>query len=293
MLRIAAYAALVAAFSVFAFIGVRGWTRPREAPAPTAPPADETPPADEHALRTGFLYGTDASHYGSMGNPWSALRPEMLAAARDLPPDPAPLSEEDAEKRNRIILFGLKFRLPPGRYAWRDLFPLIREQIEPSGVKVTTGSPKIADDYPVVLPDIEWTGLSIFGEIMKRTNKEIVYAVTSEGVNVGTDEACNRAARDASLVVLRRRVARENDADTRLDAEFRPDVRNANIVAFLRGMEAQTGVEVALETRIWEMAPALSWRAPPMKLRAALDELCRGFHWYWRSYRGRVWILRP
>ena len=289
MLRTAAYVALVAAFAAFAYTGLRGWTRaPGETPAVLDPASQ-----DEHALRTYFLPGTEAGHFGSMGYPWRDRRDEMLAAKRDLPPDPAPISAEDAEKANRRILFDLKFRLPVGRILWRDLVPLIRDRIEPHGVKVTTGSPKIADDFALVLPDAEWTGLSIFGHMMKVTDKVIVYTVTNEGVNVGTDEACNKATRDAALVVLRRRVAAENAADARLDVEFRPDVHNANIVAFVRGIEAQTGVEVAIDAQIWEMAPALAWHAPPMKLRDALDQLCRAFRWYWRVYEGHVWLLRP
>jgi hypothetical protein len=281
---------LVAVFVVFACIGLKGWTH---APDETGTAPAETAAADPHALRTGLLYGSALGHYGSMGYPWVKLREELLAARANLPPDPAPLSAEEAEKENRRILFGLEFRLPVGRIVWRDLVPLIRAQIEPHGVKVTTGSPKIADDYALNLPDQRWTGLSIFGHIMQVTDKAIVYTVTSEGVNAGTDEACNKATRDAALVALRRRVAAENAADSRLDAEFRPDVTDANIVAFVRGIEAQTGVEVALDGQVWDMGPALTWHAPPMKLREALDQLCRGFKWYWRVYKGRVWVLKP
>jgi len=288
MLRTAAYVALVAAFAAFAYTGLRGWTRAPGESAAVLEPASQ----DEHALRTGFLAGKAAGHYGSMGHPWKGRREEMLAAKRDLPTDPAPLPADEAEKANRRILFDLKFRLPAGTILWRDLVPLVRERIEPHGVKVTTGSPKIADDYALDLPDMEWTGLSIFGQVMRATDKAIVYTVTSEGVNFGTDEACNRATREAALVALRRRVAAENAADARLDVEFRPDVEGANLVAFVRGIEAQTGVEVAVDAQIWDMGPALAWHAPPMKLRDALDQLCRGFHWYWRVYKGHVWLLK-
>jgi len=283
MLRNVLYVALVAVFAAFAYVGISHW---KVAPG-------ETETVDPYAPRTGFLYGSALGHFGSMGYPWEGRREELLAARTNLPPDPAPVSAEDAEKANRRILFGLEFQLPAGRILWRDLVPLIRAQIEPHGVKVTTGSPRIADDFELDLPDQTWTGLSIFGEIMKRTDKAIVYTVTSEGVNAGTDEACNRATRDAALIALRRRVAAENAADPRLDAEFRPDVTDANIVAFVRGIEAQTGVEVALDAQVWDMGPALSWHAPPMKLREALDQLCRGFKWYWRAYKGHVWVLKP
>jgi hypothetical protein len=289
MFRTAAYVALVAGFVAFAYVGLSGWMHTHDAEPTSAEPA----PEDEHAPRTGFLAGKALGHFGSMGYPWISRRDELLAAKRDLPPDPAPLSADEAEKENRKILFDLKFRLPAGRILWRDLVPLVREKLEPHGVKLTTGTPKIADDYPLDLPDVEWTGLSIFGHVMKVTEKSIVYTVTSEGVNFGTDEACNKATRDAALIAARRRVAAENAADTRLDAEFRPDVQDANIVAFVRGIEAQTGVGVAIDVQIWEMGPALSWHAPPMKLREALDQLCRAFRWYWRTYDGHVWLLRP
>jgi hypothetical protein len=294
MIRTAAYVLFVVGFAAFASYGLRGWSREPD-PAEAPPVETESAPADPHALRTGVLYGKALGHYGSMGSPWSGLRDEMLAAKTDLPPDPAPLSAEDAEKANRRLLLGMRVRMPVGRIAWRDFYPVLEERIEAGGVQVTTGVGRTAvlDSYPLELPDQEWSGIEIFGHVMEITNKTIVYTVTSEGVVIGTDEACNRGTRDAALIERRRRVAAQNAADKRLDAEFRPDVQDATVVAFLRGIQAQTGVEVAMETAAWDMGPALTWHAPPMKLRAALDELCRGFRWYWRVYNGRVWLLKP
>src|SRR5262245_58688681 len=93
-LRLAAYAALVAGFAAFAAWGLRGWTGGGEAPAE----------ADEIPLKTGYVRDLNAEHYVARGYPWFELRPEMLDMKLNLPPDPAPVDIEEAEKQNRRLL---------------------------------------------------------------------------------------------------------------------------------------------------------------------------------------------
>jgi hypothetical protein len=288
-LRAAAFAVFFAAFVAFAWVGLRGWSSGGAGGVTPSEPAAE---ADEVPLRTGFLTGHTIGHYGSMGYPWEPLRARCQELEASLPADPAPVDADEAEKKNRIILSELRFTMPAGSVPWSNVVATLKARIEPHGVKVRTGRPEIPDSCPVLLPEQEWTGLSIFGHMMSVTQKAIVYVVTSDGVTVGRDETCNRARREADLTAYRRRVAAEL-ADPALDVEFRPDVVDANIVDFLRGMKAQTGIEVVAEPGVWDMGPALAWRGPPRSLRDALDELCRGFHWYWRWQDGRAWLLKP
>lgn len=287
-LRAAASAVLVAAFAAFAWVGLRGWS----AGAVVAPAASDAESRDEVPLRTGFLAGKALGHFGSMGYPWEKFRARCAELEADLPPDPAPEDEREAEKRNRLLLMELRFTMPVGDVPWPEILSTLRARIEPHGVKVRTGRPQIPDAFTVKLPKQEWTGLSIFGHMMIVTQNTIVYVVTDEGVTVGRDEVCNRAERRAALATYRRRVAPEH-ADPALDAEFRPDVVDANVVDFLRGITAQTGVEVVAEPGVWDTGAALAWRGPPRPLREALDELCGAFHWYWRWRDGRAWLLKP
>jgi hypothetical protein len=286
-LRLAAYAAAVAAFAGFAVWGLRGWLA--DGGERHADPAHEP---DEIPLSTGFVADVHKAHYANMGYPWFGVRAEMLALKANLPKDPAPVDTEEAEKKNRVLLSELRFEMPSGRVPWKKYFEVAKSRIEPHGVKVQTGEPRVPDDYPVELPAKEWTGLEIFGHVMIATHRDIVYDVTSEGVAVGRDLAVNRARREATLVGLRRRVAAEH-ADPALDAEFRPDFVDADIVKFVRGTTAQTGVDIAMDPAIWDSAYALAWRGRPRKLREALDELCTAFHWYWRWNGERVWLLKP
>lgn len=288
-LRTAASAVLLAAFVAFAWTGLRGWS---DGARSAAPPDEEGGTADEVPLLTGILPGPAAGHYGAMGYPWEALRTRSVELKTNLPEDPAPSSSEDAEKANIKLLSELRFTMPVGSVEWAKIISTLRARIEPHGIKVRTGKPAIPDAFPVLLPEGEWTGLSIFGHIMIVTQNSIVYVVTSDGVTVGRDATCNRARREADLATYRRRVAAEH-ADPALDAEFRPDVVDANIVDFLRGMKAQTGIEVVAEPRVWDTCAVVAWRGPPRPLRDALDELCSGFHWYWRWQDGRAWLFRP
>src|SRR5262245_31293369 len=219
-LRLAAYAAVVAGFAAFAAWGVRGWTGGgnREAAEPAAPAAGE----DEIPLKTGYVKDVNAEHYVARGYPWADLRAEMLEMKLNLPPDPAPVDIEEAEKQNRRLLLELHFEMPAGRIEWPKYLELVKSRIEPHGIPVETGPPFIEENYPVELPTKEWTGMEIFAHVMISTHSHIVYDVTSRGVVVGTDLAVNRARRDAALVGLRRRVAAEH-ADPALDVEFRPD----------------------------------------------------------------------
>lgn len=286
-LRLAAYAAVVAAFSAFAAWGLHGWMA-GAGDAPDRPAAG----ADEIPLKTGYVAYVHASHYASMGYPWLDQRPEMLELKSKLPPDPAPVDVEQAEKDNRQLLSELRFEMPSGRVTWPKYLEIVKSRIEPHGIKVETGEPFVPENYVLELPAKEWTGLEIFAHVMIATHREIVYDVTSQGVVVGTDRAVNFARREALLVGLRRRVAAEHE-DPALDVEFRPDLLGGDMVKFVRGMTAQTGVDVALDVGIWENAYALTWRGEPRKLRTALDELCAAFHLYWRWNGERVWLLKP
>jgi hypothetical protein len=293
-LRLAAYAAVVAGFAGFAAWGLRGWMgggtgEPAARPAATPAPAAD---ADEIPLKTGYVKDLNAEHYVAMGYPWIDLRPEMLELKDKLPPDPAPVDTVEAENRNRELLKELRFEMPTGRVLWPKFLEIVKSRIEPHGVPVETGLPYIEENYFVELPAKEWTGMEIFDHVMLATHRHIVFDVTSQGVIVGTDRAVNNARRDAALVGLRRRVAAEH-ADPALDVEFRPDVLAADMVKFVRGATAQTGVDIALEGSIWDSAYALTWRGHPRTLRDALDELCAGFHFYWRWNGKRVWLLRP
>ena len=287
-LRLAAYAAVVAGFVGFAAWGLRGWMGggPGETSAKPAPETDEIP------LMTGYVKDIHAEHYVATGYPWLELRAEMLELKDNLPPDPAPVDIVEMEKQNRRLLQELRFEMPSGRVPWPKLLEIAKSRIEPHGVRVETGPPLIDENYFVELPAQEWTGLSLFDHVMLTTHRHIVFDVTSQGVIAGTDRAVNNARRDALLVSLRRRVAAEH-ADPALDAEFRPDFLAANMVKFVRGATAQTGVDIALEGNVWDSAYSLTWRGRPRKLRDALDELCAGFHLYWRWNGTRVWLLKP
>ncbi len=288
-LRAAAFAVFLAAFVAFAWAGLRGWSSGAIGGGSAAYDPDAK---EEVPLTTGLLVGNELGKFGSMGYPWETYRARCGELEANLPPDPAPEETRDAEKRNRLLLMELRFTMPVGDVPWSEILPMLKTRIEPHGIKVRTGPPAIPDGFTVKLPKKEWTGLEIFGHMMIVTQKTIVYVVTSEGVTVGRDEICNRAKREETLAVYRRRVAAEH-ADAALGVEFRPDVVGANIVDFLRGMKAQTGIEVVAEPGVWDTGAALAWRGPPRPLRDALDELCRGFHWYWRWQDGRVWLLKP
>jgi hypothetical protein len=286
-LRLVAYSAVVAAFAGFAVWGVRGWmARDGARTDAVATEADEVP------LKTGFVADVHTAHYANMGYPWLKLRPEMLELKNDLPPDPAPVDTDEQEKRIRNVLMELRFEMPSGRVPFSKYFEIAKSRIEPHGVKVQSRAPYIDDAYVLDLPAQEWTGISIFGYVQQATHRDVVFDVNADGVAVGTDRAVNLLRRDALLKGTWRRVEAEH-ADPKLDVEFRPDVLGADIVKFVQGASAQTGVDIAIDVGIWEQAYALTWRGRPRKLREALDELCVAFRWYWRWNGERVWLLKP
>jgi hypothetical protein len=225
------------------------------------------------------------------GYPWADLRPAFLKAKTDLPPDPTPDAGVEAENRIRELLRELHFAMPEGRVPWSKIVTVLKARIEPHGIKVITPEPRVRDDFTIELPPADWTGATFLNHIMTKSGGMAVYVVTSDGVGLGPDEACNKVVRDAMLAPLRRRCAKDNAAPD-LDVPFRPDVMDADLVAFLRGIQAQTGIQVAMDPQIWENGPALSWRGEPRPLREVLDTICSRFHWYWRFHDGRVWLLK-
>jgi hypothetical protein len=248
--------------------------------------------ADEEPLQTGFVKSGHIGMVVGSGYPWNDLRPAFPKLKRDLPPEPGPESSKDREDRLSGVLSELRFGLPSGRVPWPKLVAALKARIEPHGVPVSADVKDVPDTYVVELPAREWAGHEVFGHIHNSTTRWIVYTVTCDGIAIGTDAWVNRARRDARLGENNRRVAAEQRAAP-LDVPFRPDVVDADLVAFVRTMQAQTDVEVVVDPAIWEMVPSVIWRGPPRPLRDALDELCSRFRWYWRWHDGRVWLLKP
>jgi hypothetical protein len=287
MLRHVAYACLVVAFSVFAYFGLQSWAHgPRIADGGGA--TDETP------LKAGALLST---HWAAMGYPWPERRDDVVRMLRDLPPDPADPTAEDERKANEVALLEFQYPMPSGRLTWPEIFDHLKKTIEPIGVPVTTGdgsphNPAIPATFAMDIESKKGNANAFLFQLHEGSREVIQYAVTSEGLAVGADEACNHAVEDARLIELRRRVEPEH-ADHKLDAEYRPDLMDASINAFARTVEAQTGVALVADPRLWEVGTALKWRGEPRKLRDVLDAVSTKLRAYWRYREGRVWLLKP
>jgi len=291
MFRTVAYVALVAGFVAFSFQGLSGWRGFANRIDYVTPPESTS---DETPLSIGTLQQKAMHLEIARGYPWPELREIVPMMKRGLPPDP---TRPDADDRTRAVsgtLARLRVNMPTGRMTWPEVLDALRERFEPNGVKVLSGPKSLHPPagLTILLPDREWTGIEVLSTMYVISQQAVGYQVSSEGVCVGTDLAVNYEMREAKLVECRDRTRVEHDAPL-FDVEFRPDFVDATTRAIPKVIEAQTGVEVVVDTEIWDTGTAVRWRGEPRKLRDALNQLCQKLHAYWRHVDGRVWILRP
>lgn len=288
MLRHLVYAAFVAAFAVFTWHGIAGWSHPATDRPHGTGSLDETP------LMIGRLSHDEMHKLAMMGYPWQRFEPTIVVLKRDLPPDPAVPTAEDQRKDNERPLPDFKLPLPAGRMTWPQILGRMRAGLAPLGIKVTTAEPSPPESLFIEVPPNDWVANESLFHVRELSQRAIVALVTSEGLAIGTDAAVNKLAIDAKLQEVRRRVAPEH-ADPALDAEFTPDLVQASVVALSRAIEGQTGVEVVMEEGLWDAGIGVIWRGQPRKLRDALDEFTSHsqMRCYWRFRDGRAWVLKP
>jgi hypothetical protein len=292
MFRHLAYGVFLVGFGAFAWRGYRDWTDA------TIAQGSRVATLDEEHLRTGFLLGETLVHHVNMGYPWPDVLQKVPLVKRELPPDLRTPTLEDLRKDIERKMLRMQFTFPSGRLSWPEIKSALRDRIEPEGIALLDPPEQPPDAFTIEIPQAEnWTGNSLLYHLNMASQRTVSSVITSQGVCVGRDSACNSAKADEYLEDARRRVEPEH-ADPRLSARFLPDLSDAHIDGFANVVAAQTGIPMVVDVRIWEKGVVVKWRGEPRTLRGALDELCRTLHSgtaplpvYWRFHDGRVWLL--
>jgi hypothetical protein len=247
-------------------------------------------PRDERPLAHAVMPQNQLGRYVFRGFPWQDRRPQLLALATDLPPDPDDPTAEDLRKDVERIVQRASIKFPSGRMTWPEILEALKAAFAEQGIVVMSEPQSLPDAYALDVPANEWTGFSLLYELYLHSDKRFAWAATSEGIVVGSNDTVNAKVRMTKLEECRRRVASEH-ADPIFDAPYRPDMQDSPIAAVAAGMKAQTGIDVEVCVALWEKGTILAWRGEPRPLRSALDDICKQLRAYWRYRDGRVSIL--
>jgi hypothetical protein len=286
MLRNVLTVLLALAFCGMAVLAWEGWGRA------SGPAVDPNAPPDEIPLQFRPLEGVDFSHYGSMGHPWRDFGGPIALLKKELPLEVTDVDRIEDAKRNTRIVEKAVLAVAEGRYAWQNLFATLRARFAEKGLEVFTGPPEVPATTQVVLPPREWNGFALLNQIVSDTQKMVQYKITSRGLCLGTEAACNRAAQDSVLEEIRRVTAAER-RDHALDVPFRPDLVSADVIGLANAIKSQTEIPVVVDPLFWDKGNLLRWRGAPRPLREALDSLTLHMRLYWRWRDGTIWILEP
>jgi hypothetical protein len=175
-----------------------------------------------------------------------------------------------------------------------DIVAEITRHFEPKGVRVFTQDPPVPNNVTFERFHVtDVTVWQIIDMMRERTRDLVQYAVTPEGLCIGSKKACFNA-RVAGNRWEERQVG-EGATDEEfafLDGKtYRPDFVDAHVAAVIRDVREQSGVEVVVDAEIWNNAVKLSWRSDPMPVLAALRQIaikCGGALY---AKDGRVFLL--
>ncbi len=287
------------AFLGFAAAGTAGWiARARNAPVRPADSGVRDAPGrvtlatdDEVALALGHFQGHDLWRQVQQGWPWRELAQDLERARTDLPDDPVG-STQAIGSRIEETLEERRFRYAQRSATLNDVIARLQYELSPLGVNVYTREPLPPSGFVFDVPDRIWNTMELTRFLDDTTGRMIRAGLTTEGLCLGTEDACSRAWNEEKLFSARRRVATEHDAPE-LSVPYRPNFADASIVSVARDIQAQTGIEVVVDIRIWEKVPGFRWRRDPIALRVALDRLAGKLDAFWRFRDGRVWLLLP
>jgi hypothetical protein len=175
-----------------------------------------------------------------------------------------------------------------------EVIRIIREALKPTGVAVIS--------YPDLLKaEVEDLHFTIHGEmtleelidkLRGQSGERFRYYVTSQGLCLGGTSSIQQCQWDAREA-LAKKLAEPDRKAALLEKEFRPDFGDAGIIAIHRQITKQTGVEVIVAATLWHHPKVITWRADPMPLRDALDEICKHFKCVYRVKDGRVFLMEP
>lgn len=145
----------------------------------------------------------------------------------------------------------------------------------PLGIKVYTLPPPVENDpFFEKLSFVDTDVWAVIEEMRVRTNDLVTFAVTPEGLCVGSKKACINAR--AAAEQWEEEQVGEGTPDEAFDflkGDYRPDFQDAHIGLVVRDVREQTGVEVVVGPEVWSLPVKVTWRADPMPVLAALRQI--------------------
>lgn len=211
---------------------------------------------------------------------------------------PAGVTKEIEESR-RMLQTELKIWRRPQRWDFdeaspEDVIRIVEEALKPTGVKLIW--------YPELLKaECEGLQFTVHGDLpleevidklRAQSGERFRYYVTSQGLCLGGISSIQQCQWDAREALAKERAAPDRKASV-LEKEFRPDFGDAGLIAIHRQIRDQTGLEVIVEASLWHTPRVMTWRADPMPLRDALDEICDKFKCVYRVKDGRIFLMEP
>ena len=174
-----------------------------------------------------------------------------------------------------------------------DVIAELTRQFAPLGVNVYTREPPVDNDphfeHFYITDGTIWDVI----ELMRvRTNDLVTFAVTPEGLCVGSPNACRDARIDAERWVDTQVGIGAPDADFDfLDGTYRPSFTDAHIGAVIHDVREQSGAEVVIGPEVWSLPIKLTWQAEPMPVLAALRQIAIKCGAALYAKDGRVFLL--
>ncbi len=199
---------------------------------------------------------------------------------------------EEAEIPLRELANQHKITVRMERATFPEVVDFLAREFEPHGMRVYTLPPAPPED--LVFENLYLTDVDVWGVIRFMTLKsqdQITFALTPEGLCVGTPNACIQARLNQLDWEARIRDVSVDEDDAFLDAEYRPDFRGAEIGSILKDIVEKTGVQVIVNPAVWEKPVTMTWRAEPLPLRRVLARIAQHYGAQVHTRDGRAYVL--
>jgi len=265
--------------------GAAYWALRNEA-APEAPPPPPTTTQQEPTVS--LVEPTVNPH--PVAWPGQEFEAELSQLAAEARPSER---TEDPMRQNELKAYPQKFTIHQQFESLEQLCELLTRELSSRGVNVKVFTyPSPVNEQPIELNVDDMRLDELCGEVLRASQGEVGYFMTSLGLTFGGIPAVQQAQMD-DRVARSERLAESERNDPVVGVPFRPDFVDATVASVARVVREQTKIDVVVDFETWRDGRTLSWRADPMPLRDALSRICGKMGCTWRLKDGRIFLLRP